>query len=643
MADQGDYSAVANVLRKDLKKMLREDNIRLWDPPYTNPKTKQGSFSKDFLEHYLQKLEKMHNTDDVDIPILEKLLERIRRSALDRREPKTIKSPSNSTALPVPRPARVERKTQPVPKKESKMMKAMSNIGKSFKKKKEQVSFENDAFFLAHQAQENEGANGDDDEGLYFDQLSAEEQEKYDKNMEALRALEAEEEAKKDAQKRSNTDAAVQASKDKQPASTDAPGSRLSTRRSSLATGYGSDEEIGSASTESDATGRGGGGAGVQAEVLRCWRREPGDDGCVLLIASSTGEEEGLHITKYASLLDEHQGGTTDHAHAAEERGRGGGGIMARMGSVGMSFKKSRKKTVQTQPPVSENATEVNASKMLMSTEQRVAIMTLVRDGGMSVDDAMAYVIKKEATLAKEGKTQLVEEKVAPLAALFESMDSLDEQVLPRAEKMNIMRDVRDGHLTIAAAVKTVKALKRRSNPPEERCRPPRPRKPSTDAPPPQRPAPPRQPPRPTRPLAGAPTKPPPVKPSAPGTSVAVPRVEVTDATAERDPAAHDAPADAESVAADDTNAGADDEGAPPDASVPVDAEGTTTETVADSGNAGADDGAEVRGDAATADTTDTSAVCATSEVWRSTCCVQRHSRCNTVALRLSSFEFTQE
>lgn len=57
MTDQGDYTAVANVLRKDLKKMLRDDNIRLWDPPYTNPKTHKGSFSKDFLEHYLQKLE----------------------------------------------------------------------------------------------------------------------------------------------------------------------------------------------------------------------------------------------------------------------------------------------------------------------------------------------------------------------------------------------------------------------------------------------------------------------------------------------------------------------------------------------------------------------------------------------------------
>ena len=39
-------------------------------------------------------------------------------------------------------------------------------------------------------------------------------------------------------------------------------------------------------------------------------------------------------------------------------------------------------------------------------------------------------------------------------------MDSLDENVLPRAEKMNIMRDVRDGHLTIAAG-NTPRALPR--------------------------------------------------------------------------------------------------------------------------------------------------------------------------------------
>lgn len=129
---------------------------------------------------------------------------------------------------------------------------------------------------------------------------------------------------------------------------------------------------------------------------------------------TTAGEEEGLDITKYASLLDEeeHRGAVVDQAHAADERGRGGG-IMARMGSVSMSFKKSRKKPTHAPANPADGATEVTASKMLMSTEQRVAIMTMVRDGGMSVDDAMAYVIKKEATLAKEGKTQLVEEKVS--------------------------------------------------------------------------------------------------------------------------------------------------------------------------------------------------------------------------------------
>lgn len=112
----------------------------------------------------------MHNTDDVDIHILGKLLERIRQSALDRRaksNPTDSGNNQNSAIKPptavtpqVPHHPRVDKRTQPVPKKESKMMKAMTNIGKSFKKKREQVSFENDAFFLAHQAQENEGEMG---------------------------------------------------------------------------------------------------------------------------------------------------------------------------------------------------------------------------------------------------------------------------------------------------------------------------------------------------------------------------------------------------------------------------------------------------------------------------------------------------
>lgn len=138
------------------------------------------------------------------------------------------------------------------------------------------------------------GADGDDEEGLYFDQLSAVEQEKYDKNMEALRALEAEEEAKKDAQKRSNTNAAVQANKDKQQPRDHAnptSASRLTNRRSSLATGYGSDEESGGDATGCKTSGTGDTApVGVVSEgvVLRCWRREPGDNDTVLLVASNS-------------------------------------------------------------------------------------------------------------------------------------------------------------------------------------------------------------------------------------------------------------------------------------------------------------------------------------------------------------------
>jgi hypothetical protein len=140
----------------------------------------------------------------------------------------------------------------------------------------------------------------------------------------------------------------------------------------------------------------------------------------------------------------------------------------------------------------------------------------------MTVEEAVEFVIEQEAKLAgsRARKASMAgdDAKVTPLAELIALMSKYSEEELPQTEKFNIMRDVRDGKKDIRVAMRTVKAIRRRSL---HEARPPRPQKPARPAGPKARPA------RPSVSLAsssptaqpGPPTRPP--RPSAKGDAAA--------------------------------------------------------------------------------------------------------------------------
>lgn len=300
-----------------------------------------------------------------------------------------------------------------------------------------QISFENDAFKLAEQMQAEEDAAGEgSDEELYFDQMTPEEQAAFDQSLKEKE----------------------QGAKDPDPP----PVEKQETRDSLLEAAYESDEDDESVAED-------------DGHITFCWRRAT--DG--ILLVPDEGIVDGLPIDQF--VLEE----SGDYRHNTMQKKP-----MSSLSKMwGMSMKKPRGSKVE----YSQSNTTVKAEDMRMTSEQRVAVMTMVRDNAMTVDEAVEFVIQQEAQLASSRRLRKASTvpptesaKVTPLAELIELMDKYTEEELPQHEKFNIMRDVRDGKKDVRVAMRTVKAIRRRSL---QANRPPRPGKPPRPTPPKERPS----------------------------------------------------------------------------------------------------------------------------------------------------------
>eukprot|EP00729_Bicosta_minor_P007390 gene7390-31605_t len=248
---------------------------------------------------------------------------------------------------------------------ESIKSKAKRNARKMFKsikrvtKKKEQVSFANDAFFMTHgdailefDAGEEGAGRAPGTEALYVDQLTAAE-------IEELEAKIAKEDAKDDA--------------------------RQLRRVSMVSMNSESGEE------EEDAA--------MKQAGVRGWRRVSTIETLVLDV--SPGLTFGEFDEDYFTELDAEQ------AEAAAT-GTPAGAAAAPAGAAAAAAAAPAGNTRGTA------SAGLAAKDMLMTTAQRLEIMAMVRDRGLSVDEAMALVEKQERELLSNGAATPAEDKVAP-------------------------------------------------------------------------------------------------------------------------------------------------------------------------------------------------------------------------------------
>ena len=283
------------------------------------------------------------------------------------------------------------------------------SMKKSIKGQKEQLSFENDAYFFEEET--NQGPSQAMIEGtpLYWDQLPADAQQDY---LEKMDELDRQEEAKQN--RRSSNSSVLDLG---------GPGSRasmISTASFSLTPDVAEDEE------DDDVDG------------IRAWRRFDSS-----LFSRDT--QKGLSINDMLARLEqaEAQAQSTPNKRKL------------------FSFKRkksSKSANAQDVAPVARTNAERNASDMLMTTEQRIAIMSMVRDGGMSVDDAMKLVEKQETTLEAQGATRKDEVK---LGASFSASDPMDVVLSMNTElddsaKEDLMQRVRSGTVSVADAMNSV-------------------------------------------------------------------------------------------------------------------------------------------------------------------------------------------
>lgn len=310
---------------------------------------------------------------------------------------------------------------------------------KSFKtKKKAQISFENDAFKLAEQMQLEEEAIEEEEEELYFDQMTLAEQADFEKGI-------------LDKEKEDGDEDTVTLAVPDMPSGSQ-PKNKLTTRDSVLDAAYDSDDEDNNDSDGLDT-------------VVTCWRRAPDS----ILLVPDDGVQQGYTLETFLAMES-----------AMDPR--------ASKGQKSSLSKWTKRRQPRKSDAVSPYSGAVRAEDMRMTADQRVAIMTMVRDNAMTVDEAVEFVIDQEAKLATararkaaandDTATAEMEaaDKVNPLAELIDLMDKLTMEQLTQQERFNIMRDVRDGKKDIRVAIRTVKAIKRRSM---HEQRPPRPERPA--------------------------------------------------------------------------------------------------------------------------------------------------------------------
>lgn len=482
-------------LKNALKSLLRRDKVRLWDSPHTDPVSGHSTVSPKLIKQYADSLKE-------DPQIVTSVIESIRTMAIAKREKRKSRQPegfggSAATAV-VASPPNLATATANNPAKKTGRVRGRTGTSSLFKslkitKKKEQVAFQNEGFFLAQQVSQEEAAQNNEEGSLYFDEMTAKEQAKFDEDI-----------LKQEAEFDNRNPSKTKEKENDTYASSEPSGSRIQTRRASIGihASYESDDEPTSHSS-------------------RAWRR----NGDGLLVPDIEGPKsiEGNEILN----SDDESAVIASKMHLDAEAnrwrsstvsiGRAAGGGMKR---VAQSMKRVAKSmSYKTKPTIIPTQhSDLVASKMLMTAEQRVAIMELVKSGGMSVDQATEYMVAQESALLKKGLKQGSESKVNPLANLIQIMKQCDLDLFPKAEQVLIMKQVRDGTIALDDAVaKAQNALERtKKRPPRPAGAPQRkaPVKPGATHPStPNRPAPPRRPssnrPAPLRP-------PPPSTPTSP-------------------------------------------------------------------------------------------------------------------------------
>ena len=251
----------------------------------------------------------------------------------------------------------------------------------------------------------------------------------------------ADEQAKFDAELAANEASASLAPKDPRATKTSRPppppsaGGQADSRRMSIGAAYDSDDDE------------------AEAPLTKCWRLNAKG----LLVVDTSGEQ-GTEVDDTVS-----EAGRT----IAEEGADAAGPIPAKVGIgrrstfLGKSIKRGLKSISMKKKPavvVSDHTDEgLIASKMLMTTEQRVAVMELVKSGGMTVEQAMEYMVEQEAELAKKGFKPGVEDKINPLHELLGIMSQCSAEHLPKERQVQIMKEVRDGKLSIVTATAEAK------------------------------------------------------------------------------------------------------------------------------------------------------------------------------------------
>ena len=129
-------------------------------------------------------------------------------------------------------------------------------------------------------------------------------------------------------------------------------------------------------------------------EGVRGWYRAPG------AISFERDDRAGL------SILDYNPPSVPASAVPVPEKSRKRGFSLTRK-----KRKPAETNAVQRRAPGTSSAPR-QANSMLMSTEQRLAIMMMVRDGNMSIDEAAALVERKESVLQQSGAARKPELKL---------------------------------------------------------------------------------------------------------------------------------------------------------------------------------------------------------------------------------------
>eukprot|EP00468_Gymnochlora_sp_CCMP2014_P008096 CAMPEP_0167757446 /NCGR_PEP_ID=MMETSP0110_2-20121227/9928_1 /TAXON_ID=629695 /ORGANISM="Gymnochlora sp., Strain CCMP2014" /LENGTH=553 /DNA_ID=CAMNT_0007643633 /DNA_START=208 /DNA_END=1869 /DNA_ORIENTATION=+ len=120
------------------------------------------------------------------------------------------------------------------------------------------------------------------------------------------------------------------------------------------------------------------------------------------------------------------------------------------------------KKTAFSAQPVRQyQRTSYQANALKLTAQQRVQVMTMVKEGKMSVDEAMDAVLKHDENVRAvmdEQNDQLDDGKKRTFSAAKQDFDAADLSKLSDEQRMKVMMMVKDGKISIEDAIKEVKS-----------------------------------------------------------------------------------------------------------------------------------------------------------------------------------------